>query len=209
MRLLILKRLSLFFYLLLFILPSLKLWAVAEIGASFSYSKQIYGEQKQNNVVSRTYSASMAVYLFKYTGIELNYSNTTDIVTENNRVLFSNGVYIVGVQSRVNSRIYGVGLRQALAAFRAFIVPVISVGRAREFKTGSTDYTFEYQNTRATITYDTAKTQHDVMFCGLMLKINLTRLFSITGQVKSSFKANEFNEAKSNLHYEAGFSWTL
>ena len=61
-------------------------YGAAELDFDFGYDKQVYGVNRESDYVTRTYSGSFAFYLFNATGIELNYSNSEDIDTNNAQI---------------------------------------------------------------------------------------------------------------------------
>ncbi|MBF0364439.1 MAG: hypothetical protein HQK50_02645 [Oligoflexia bacterium] len=182
---------------------------MAELNGGFKYSKHVYGSNKESSLTSRTYSGSMAIYFFSTTGIEFNYSHNDEILTQNERVLIEPGLYIVSIQNRVKTKTYGAGLRQMLASRKAMITPVVSAGYARQIKSSITDYTFEAVGERILYKVNNPREQSNAMFGTFMLKINITKLIAITGSVKTVFSANDYNDIKNNLEYEAGISWVL
>ncbi|MBF0301039.1 MAG: hypothetical protein HQK51_20185 [Oligoflexia bacterium] len=178
-----------------------------EFSGGYSYSKQTYGEDKHNSVKSTTYSTSIAVYLLQYTGLELNYTYTRDLINENDRYLLSNGISIVSVENELNTKIYGAGIRQVLAPLTFFIIPAISIGYARQIQTGGTTYTFEDSYGDRATTYSTRPVaQSDNVFATFVIKIRATRYFTLNGSVKTVFKPFRFSEIEDYLKYEAGFS---
>ncbi|MBF0360758.1 MAG: hypothetical protein HQK49_07090 [Oligoflexia bacterium] len=182
-------------------------FAVMEFSGGYSYSKQAYGEDKHNTMKSTTYSGGIAVYIWSYTGLELNYSYTTDIISEKDRHYFGGGVYIVSVYNEINTRMYGAGVRQILAPLSSFIVPAISLGYARQIQSGGTTYILEdlYGN-QGSLYATRPKDQSDNCYATFALKIRATKYFMLNGSVKTVFRAFRFSEAEDYIKYEAGFS---
>jgi hypothetical protein len=127
---------------IMLILP-LKAFAVFEFDFDFGYDKQIYGAQRQNSVVSRNYSVGVSSYLFDLTALDLNVSSTRDTTSQNDRYTVATAVDVISQQNRVQTNVFGLGLKQMLAGRGARITPVISAGYAREFVTSSGDITVE------------------------------------------------------------------
>jgi hypothetical protein len=181
---------------------------VMELGGSFSYDKQVFGSNRDNKVTSRTYGGSFAWYMFPVTGLELNYAHRTDIVLENDDELIPDTTAtITQVRSEAITQVYGVGIRQAFASVRSLLVPTLSIGYAKEFKEQATVYIIDNAGTLYTVGSNVSKSRSDSVFGTFALKINFTRLFSMNGSVGTVFKAFEWNEAKYNVKYKAGFSW--
>lgn len=183
-------------------------YGLVELGGAFNYTRQAYGTQKQNSNISRTYSGSITIYLTRYTGLEFNYSYTDDIITENGWSLISPWLAIVTVQNKINTKDYQLGVRQVLLPEKFFLLPIISLGYDRQVKASETSFTTENSSgVRSIYTRNDGKIYSNNMFGAFMLKVQLSKTFGLTGQVKTIFPANKFNDAKDNLKYEAGFSW--
>ena len=190
---------------------SSSLWArgVMELSGSFAYDKQVYGLQHDSKYTSRTYALSYAWYVFSVTGIELNYSQTTDIITNNDNEAITNTTATIDqTRSEAVTEIYGVGLRQALMPVHFFMVPSISAGYARERKSSQTTYSIAYGGS-SNLTLDGGKTrtENNSVYGTFALKFNVTQLFSLNGSVTTVFRAFKWEEAKNNIKYAAGFSW--
>lgn len=182
---------------------------VNEIGFDFGYDIQKYGSSRQNSIVSRSYSGGISSYIFTSTAIDLNFSNSQDTTTENNRYNVATGYDIVGQQNRVKTTVYGIGIKQALAPKTSFIVPLISVGYARQFVDYTTDITVENTTTKARsiVSSGSSKERTDSVFASFVLQLKLTDRFSLKGSVKTIFPAFEFSKAKDDMKYLVGFSW--
>ena len=198
------------FLLFIIFISSLNASAIVnEIGFDFGYDIQKYGSTRQNSIVSRSYSGGISSYVFSTTAIDLNFSSSTDTTTENNRYNVATGYDIVGQQNRVKTTVYGLGIKQALASKTSALVPLISVGYARQFVDYTTDITIENTTTKARsiASSGTTKERTDSVFASFVLQLKLTDQFSLKGSVKTIFPAFEFNKAKDDLKYLAGFSW--
>lgn len=197
----------LFAFLVTFVLMP-KALGLVEVSGNFSYKKQVYGDARQNKLVERSYETSLAFYLFKYTGLEFSYSYERDVTTENDHVEdSSSGISILRKESTLNTRTYGVGLRQALTSPRGSFVPSIAIGYAYQVESGGVSYLLKYNTDELLLYFPYAKSKSDALFGVFSLKIKLTKFFSINGSVKTVFDAFEWNEAKDDLRYQAGFSW--
>ena len=199
-----------FFLTLLVFLISSQSWAAGfEFDFDFGYDKQIYGSNRQDSVVSRNYSVGISTYLFDLTAIDLSVSNSKDITTQNDRYTVATGIDVIAQQNRVDTKVFGLGIKQMLADRRSRIVPVISVGYAREFVTSDGDITTENTTTLAHKTYNLTETKdrENSVFAGFTLQLRLTERFSLKATAKTLFPAFEFNKAKDNVKYSIGFSW--
>lgn len=184
--------------------------AFTELSFEFSYDKQVYGNQKQNKQTSRDYFVSVAFYLFEYTAIELNASQGEEETLENNVIpVTGTDVSIIGLSTRVQSKTYGLGIRQSFAKRGAFLRPMISLGYANQRLTDQTTFTFRDNSTGVVQSFKDPenKERSDSVFASFALQLQLTKLLSIKGSVQSVFPAFEFDRISDDLKYTAGFSW--
>lgn len=183
---------------------------VYEVGFDFGYDKQIYGTNRNNSIITRSYSGGLSIYLFEYTAIDLNASMSKDITTNTDSyVITGSGYEKISQQDRVETDVYGVGIKQMLAPKTAFIVPMISAGYARETVYSDFDSTYKKTSDGSSFTYNSEKTKsrYNSVYGTFMLQFHLTQALSLKGSVKTLFPAFDFNKAKDNLKYSVGFSW--
>jgi hypothetical protein len=198
------------FTLFLFLLIPLSASAVVfEVDLDFGYDKQIYGVDRQNSIVSRTYSGGLSTYLFNLTAIDINVSRTLDKNTQNDRYTVATARDVVSDQSSITTDVYGIGIKQMFAGRSAFLTPILSVGYAKEFVEYTRDVTVEdtTNSTRETINLGTTKQRIDSMFGAFILQLKMTDRLSLKGSVKTLIPAFDFNKAKDNLKYSVGLSW--
>ncbi|MFA6238292.1 MAG: hypothetical protein WC635_13245 [Bacteriovorax sp.] len=196
--------------LLLICFFSAQSFAAYELSFDFGYDRQIYGVDRQNSLVSRNYSAGISAYLFDLTAIDLNYSNTEDTNSQNDRYHITGTTFdVVAQQNRSQTDVYGIGIKQMLVGRGSRIVPVISAGYARQFVTSSGDITIENTTTssRERVNVNETKQRYNSVFGSFTLQLKMTERFSLKGTVRTLFPAFEFNKAKDNLKYLVGFSW--
>lgn len=183
---------------------------VMELSGSFAYSKQVYGTSHDSKYTTRTYSGSYAWYIFSVTGIELNYSQTTDTMVDNDdEEIPDTGYSITQTRSEAITEVYGGGIRQALMPVKSLMVPSISFGYARERKLSKTIYTIRNDTTGSTVALDSgrSRTESNSVYGTGALKFNFSQTFSLNGSVTTVFRAFKWEEAKYNIKYFAGFSW--
>lgn len=208
------KKQLLFIYLFLGLFLSMapeRSFALAEFNFDFGYDRQIYGVNRQNSVVSRNYSAGISTYLFDLTALDLNYSNTQDTTSQNDRYTVSAPYDITAQQNRVRTNVFGLGIKQMLVGRGARLTPIISAGYAREFVTSSGDISVENTTTKAVqkVYLNETKQRYNSVFGSFTLQLKLTDRFSLKGSVRTLFPAFEMNKAKDNLKYLVGFSWII
>lgn len=199
------------FFALLFLI-STPAYSIIELNGEFGYQKQVYGSTRQNDVVTRTYSGAIAFYFLSMTALEFNYSQEENITTEHNALAISGTSYsLIGMQNRVESYNYGVGLRQALAGKNAWLRPTISLGYARQFVADQTTYTF--RNDTNGVSFESAdpkfKRRTDSVFATFGLQLALTKTMALRASVNTLFPAFEFDLAQDNMKYLVGFTWYL
>lgn len=198
----------LFFCLFLF---SNTVWALSELDFEYGLSRQVYGTDRENKLVSKSYSGSWAFYLFQYTALEFNYNYSEDTNTVSSDIQIDSDYSISGSKNVVETNVYGIGLRQSLASRNASIRPLISLGYAKQFVRDRTEYTIKNTTTGTSSIYteDADKRRTDTVFAGFSLQLKLTKFLSLKGSVKTIFKAFETDKARDNVKYLVGFSWML
>lgn len=184
-------------------------WALMELSANFGYDKKVYGSEKQNSHVRRSYSTSLAYYLFARTALEFNYYHSRETTTEKTNLrVQGTTVDLVGLQNRVDTNVYGIGVRQALAGRHALVRPFLSLGYAKQFMQDVTDYNFEASNGEtATLNSGVTKRRQDSVFATFTLQLRVTQTLALNASVRTLFPAFEFSEAADDLRYSAGFTW--
>ena len=182
---------------------------VYEIGLDFSYDKQIYGSNRLNSNVSRSYSAGVSTYLFELTAIDFNISSSKDSTTQNERYDAGGGYDLVSQQNRMETDVYGIGIKQMLMPRKYRLSPMISVGYARQFLNYTTDITLENRasSVRTSGSSGTSKDRVDSMFGAFILQYRVTDRLSFKGTAKTLFPAVEWNKARDNIKYSVGISW--
>ena len=61
---------------ILFLFPLTSFAIVNEIAFDFGYDRTIYGKDRQNSNINRTYSGGLSTYFFDYTALDLNASRS-------------------------------------------------------------------------------------------------------------------------------------
>ena len=190
-------------------LIGLNSFAATEIDFEFGYDKQVFGTEREDKSTSRSYSGSIAFYFLSMTAIEFNYSEEED---ETLNIINSSVDPVVRPTSfsqTIKSVNYGVGIRQALASRKSFLIPTISIGWARSKVQDTTvsSYTVVSDNSTVTFTDGPNVNESDSVFASFALKIRLTKRMSLKGSVNTVFEAFKTEEARDQLSYRAGLSW--
>lgn len=185
--------------------------ALIELNGEYGLSTQKYGTSRTNEIEATTIGGSVAMYLFDLTAIELNYSQTETVTTENNVLAIDSTYDLIGQENNVLVYSYGIGIRQALASRKSRLRPSFSIGYARQFIRDTSQATFRNNDTGTSfiVNGNVTKTRDDSVFGSFNLELRLTERVSLRGSVKTIFKAFEFNRAQDNVRYLLGFSWYL
>lgn len=185
--------------------------AIFEISGQYGLDEQVFGENRQNDIKSTTVAGSLALYLYNRTAIELNYSNTETVTSQNIVGQTDFEFDIVSEIDRVVVETYGIGIRQAFADRRARFIPTLSLGYAKRFARSSSSGIIRRNSDNALAAFSdgTSKIRDDSVFATLGFNIKLTRTISLRASVQTVFKAFEFNRAQDNMKYLFGFSWYL
>jgi hypothetical protein len=184
--------------------------AAIEIGADFGYDRKIYGPERENKIVNRTYSGSLALYFSTLTAIEFNYTYDDERAIDRTETSISGlNASIISTLTQINTVVYGVGLRQAFAPQASRFRPVISMGYARQAVESGSIYTIRNDQNQSTfeINGEVYKAQVDSVFMSFILQLRLTSGLSLNGSVYSVFEAFEWSEAKDDLRHKIGLSW--
>jgi len=185
-------------------------WAYTELSGEFGYDRNVYGANRENKQTSRSYSGSMALYIFNYTALEFSIQDVKDITNDKTISTYAaEDVAVVKTYSTVKHNMYGIGLKQSFASKNAFIRPSISLGYARQYTRSSRAVTYEVLSTKNQVELqDTpTKERYDAISAGFTLAINLARGFGIQGSVKTTFPMFKMNQASDSLKYLAGINW--
>lgn len=199
-------------FLILFLLLPFSTFAIVnEVAFDFGYDRQIYGLERQNSNVTRTYSGGISTYIFDYTAIDLNASRSEEITTENDRYRIVTGYDLIGRQNTVTSKVFGIGIKQMLAPRNAFLIPGISIGYASQFLDYNSELTVQNTTTlvNETVSGGTTKQRVNSVFGTFSLQLKMTERLSLKGSVKTLFPAFEFNKARDNVKFAFGFSWVF
>ncbi len=191
------------------ILFSSDAFALFELSGEFGYKNQAYGSSRENDITERTYSGSLAMYLFETTALELNYSFSTSITDEHNTIAVTGtDVNIIGMVNTVESEVFGVGVRQLLASRKSMIRPLVSVGYAKQFVVDFTDITIQDSAGQVTeLRTGQSRSKSDSVFASFSLELRLIKHMALRGSVQTVFPAFEFDKMKDYQKYTAGFTW--
>ena len=191
------------------ILPSV-CFSYVETDFNFIYDKQIFGAERDNFQVSRTYNLNLAWYLTGKTAFEIGYGLGTIRTTENSSYeIDGTGFEIYGHENTVKNLYYSVGIRQAFSERNSFLRPMLSIGYAKQEITDQTSYKIRAigASEGATLRQAAEIMESDSVFANLALTIRLSQYFSIKTSVQTVFPAFDFDKARDDLKYMGGIMW--
>lgn len=201
-----------YLFVLLFLVVPLKSFSFVETDINFIYDKQIFGQERENFQISRTYNINFAWYLSGLTALELGYGVGTVFTTENSSYeIDGTGFEIYGHENTVKNLYYSIGLRQSFAGRSAFIRPMISLGYTKQKITDQTSYKIRAIGADSGVTLKEAADlmESDSVFGTLALTFRISRLFSIKTSVQTVFPAFDFNKAKDDVKFMGGIMWVF
>jgi hypothetical protein len=196
---------------LLLSLLNFSTWALVEIAGQYGFDRQVYGATNQNKITTETKGGSIALYLFDYTAIEVNFHESETITRQNSTIAIDSTYDVTGQKNTVLASNYGLGIRQAFAPRKARFRPSLSIGYARQFIRDTTEISFLNKSTSQpfSLSEPVSKRRIDSVFGTFSLQILLTQRFSLKASAHTIFPAFEFNRAQYNMKYLVGFSWYL
>ena len=180
-----------------------------ELSVDYGFDRTKYGANRQNRIVAEHTRASIAFYLFSFTALELNYSQSETVTTEQKIISVDNTYDITGSKNEVFAYTQGIGLRQAFARKSARLRPSLSIGYARRSVRDKTDLDVLNNTTgaRFKVSSPVSKKRYDSVFGTLSLNLRLSRGMSVRGSVNTIFQAFKFNQARDNIKYMVGLAW--
>ena len=193
----------------LLFLPKLA-FSFVETDLNFVYDKQIFGVERENFQISRTYNINFAWYLTGFTALEVGYGVGTVFTTENqNYEISGTGLEIYGHENTVKNLYYSVGIRQSFAGRSSLIRPMVSLGYTKQKITDQTSYKIRSigSETGIVLKESAELMESDSVFGTLALTFRFSRLFSIKTSIQTVFPAFDFNKAKDDLKYMGGVMW--
>lgn len=154
------------------------------------------------------YTVNWAWYIWRYTALEFNYSQTNERLKDNRRSETSDASAIVTkVDSNVITQVAGIGLRQSFAKRKAAVQPSLSAGFARYTTSGEREIVFDVAGVEQRINTKNDPQVFGSGYLGLAVRFRLTELMGLTFSARSVMPDFDFAQAADNVTYSAGFSW--
>ena len=194
---------------LIAILISTNAHAMFELSGEFGYKTQAYGSSRENDMTERTYSGSLAMYLFETTALEVNYSYSDSITDEHQTIpVTGTTVNIIGVVNTVESEVFGLGIRQLFSSRKSVLRPMMSLGYAKQYVVDYTDITIQDSSgVSSLLRTSQSRSKSDSVFASFSLELRLLKHMALRGSVQTVFPAFEFDKMKDYQKYTAGFTW--
>lgn len=194
--------------------------AIAYVDLSVNYTfsqRKIEGAEVEINqdpgeAVTRTegWSINWGWYLWGYTAIEFNYSNSKERLIDDREVATDDAsITILKIDSLVETEVIGAGIRQAFASKESLFIPSIAVGYAKFITSGSTVYTIDDGTDVEDLNIERDKEVANSSYITAQLRIRLTKLMGFTFAAKSVMPDFDTSVMTDNLIYSAGFSWVF
>jgi len=206
-------------YLLLTIFTVNLAHAYVDLGINYSYTKrrivgsEIVGSDEDPGeaiTTSQGQGINWAWYMWEYTALELNYSQSTERLLDNRESKTADdSITIKEIDSTVTSTVQGAGIRQSFANRKATFIPSLSIGYAKLTVSGKTKYLLDVSGTEQTITLERDKETFNSSYATFQLKVRITQFMGLTLAAKTVMPDFETSEADKNLTYTAGFSWVF
>lgn len=156
------------------------------------------------------YTINWAWYIWEYTALELNYSQTKEQLLDDREVSATSGgidFIIKEIDSTVLTEVAGAGIRQAFASRKSAIIPSLSIGYAKYTTSGTTKYTLDVDGTQGEIEEEQDKEVFSSSYAAFSLRFRITQLIGFTLAAKAIMPDFKTEEAEKNVTYSAGFSW--
>jgi hypothetical protein len=189
------------------------------LGYSFSMRK-VDGVETDTNpepgsaqTTTSGYTLNWAWFVWEYTAIELNFSQTTQRLLDDREVSTEdssgNPFTIKQQDSTVITQTSGIGIRQAFASRKARIIPTLAIGYAKYVTSGTTKYIFDFDGTELDFEQEQDKEEFSSSYASFSLRFRITQLMGLTISAKTVMPDFETDEAGNNVTYSAGLSWVF
>jgi len=184
-----------------------------EIGASYSFQRQVYGDSYESKINDNTVLATVALYFFSLTAVELTYSwNKWDNLNKTiSEIQQGSDIWVTGNRTTVDIQNFGIGITQAFNSTKAFLRPMIGLGIVRRLteNTGYVDYYDNGKDESIRLDKVTENTNNDLLYASIILKLRIVEGLFLSTSLRTLFAPKKYTEAQNNLRFFVGFSWLL
>jgi hypothetical protein len=184
-----------------------KAFAIIEITANYTFSKQIYGAEDltddqldvADTSITKSYQLVWNWYIWGYTAIDINFSRES---TEIQQTL-TDGTQTINISTQLEGQTQGIGLRQAFAGKDAAIRPSIAIGYAKQKFNNIKNYSVD----GVAVGPIKESSEYDSTYVTLSFRLAFSKLMGLTLGGTTVVPGTDFGLASRNLKYFAGFSW--
>lgn len=175
-----------------------------DFSANYWYSEQLSGVEDENKIISQTIGVNWAWYIWSTTAIELNYSQ--NIYEDDFNTDLTDGADTINrIYKRTTTRVYGIGIRQALAGRKATVIPSIFIGTATQKILEQQTYVIN--NSVSKLEPDEIEQNSGQI--SVALRIRITELMGLRFSARSVFPDFDTSKIRNNVTYSAGLSWVF
>ncbi len=205
------------FFLFLILMTSAEAYVDLDISYTLSERKVdgVEDETTSDPGAARTtikgYTINWAWYLWEYTAIEFNYSETNQRLLDDRAVEATDAegdaFTITEQDSTVITQVSGVGIRQAFASRKARVIPSLALGYAKYITSGVTKYLFDFNGLEGSSTSEHEREVFNSGYAAVAVRFRFTEFMGLS--LSAKFIAPDFDQsaAQDNVTYSAGFSW--
>ncbi len=199
-----------------FSIYSFGLYAYIDLNLGYSFSmRRVDGVETETNpdpgaavTTSTGYQVNLAWFMWEYTGLDLNYSHTTERLQDNREVATNDSsITIKEIDSTVITEVAGIGIRQAFASRKSTIIPSLAIGYAQYTTSGTAIYTLDNGGSEAELEIEQDKEVFSSGYAAFSLRFRFTQLMGLTLAAKTIMPDFDTEQADNNVTYSAGFSW--
>jgi hypothetical protein len=206
-------------FLFLALIFSSSAFSYVDLNLSYTYSiSKVDGVETDLNPdpgAARTttvgYVLNWAWFMWEYTALELNYSQTTQTLLDDREVNIEdaegNPFTIIEQENTVITQVSGVGIRQAFAGRKSRIVPTLAIGYAKYTTSGTKRYKFDSNGTKFEFEEEQDKEIFSSSYASFSLRFKISQLMGLTVAAKTVMPDFDTSAAENNMTYSAGLSW--
>jgi hypothetical protein len=157
---------------------------------------------------NRGFNVNWAWYLWEYTALEFNYSESEQRVEDDRVASSSDGSTVFNnIDSLIKTKTEGIGIRQTFATRKSRFIPSLAIGYARYTTTGQTKYNFTRAGVDDEITIDREGEVVNSSYATVSLAIRIIKRMRLTLSARSIVPGVEIDQADKNITYSGGLSW--
>ncbi len=193
-------------------------YAYVDLNLSYTFSmRQVDGIETDANpdpgsakTTSSGYVLNWAWFVWEYTALELNYSQTTQKMVDDRELATDDDSIIIKQRdSTVITQVSGVGIRQAFASRKSRIIPSLAIGYAKYTTSGTSKITLDNAGTEVELEDEQDTQESSSSYATFSIRFRFTQLMGLTLAAKTVMPDFDTSEAGNNVTYSAGLSWVF